>query len=440
METLKKLLAQLKEAKSVDLDEKSKVEKLFNALNETEQKEIADEVNEVKALYKSDVDLEVEKAIGNIVESKVANEVAVLKKSIEKYLAEEKEKSNKKVGVYEPGVKEKRVEKNKKLRSFCKAIISGVVAKEMTTDSGSSPYGGYVVDSELSAEIATLKTEYGVASSEFATMALSKNSYRANELVTDVSTYWVDEAGSIKSTEAVLGQNTLELKKMATIIGLTSELLEDEEIDLFSFLSQRVAEGLAEKEDDAFFNGDGTSTYGGFTGLLESSAVNTVTMASGETDFTDITPDHLLDMIDNTPSGALKNAKFYMNRTVYTVVRKKKATTGEYIFQSPSEGGVKNIDGYPVRLVEVMPTTGDTAVSTAFVIFGDLKKGCLYGYKTGIKAKRFDAGSIRNVANDADINLITSDREAIRWTQRVGYMQTIQNNKKPITVLKTAAS
>jgi hypothetical protein len=64
-----------------------------------------------------------------------------------------------------------------------------------------------------------------------------------------------------------------------------------------------------------------------------------------------------------------------------------------------------------------------------------LKKGCIYATKGQIKAKRFDAGIIRDIANSADINLITSDREAVRWTSRVGYIAILP---KAMTVLKTA--
>ena len=440
MDILKKLLDELKAKGEVRLEDKEKIEKLYNGLKESEQKEIKEYTEEVKALYVSDTDKEVEKAISVIVSKSVEKEVGALKDSVKKYLDDEKEKMTKKVGAYEPSVKEKRKELNKYVRSFCKGVITGTMTKELTTDDGASPYGGYAVSAELSQEIRAIKTAYGVAASEFTPMQLSKNSYKANELVTDVVTYWVDEAGSIKSSEVVLGQNTLELKKMAAIVGITSELLEDEDIDLTTFITKRVGESLAEREDNAFFNGDGTPAFGSFTGLLNSSYVNSVQLATGKTDFTDVTPDDLLDMIDGTPTGALKNGKFFMHRTIYTVLRKKKTTTGEYIFQQPTDGGIRTVDGYNIRLVEVMPTTGDTAVDTPFIIFGDLRQGCIYGYKSGIKAKRFDTGSIRNVADTADINLLTSDREAIRWTQRVGYFQVIQNGKKPITVLKTAAS
>jgi len=66
-----------------------------------------------------------------------------------------------------------------------------------------------------------------------------------------------------------------------------------------------------------------------------------------------------------------------------------------------------------------------------------LKKGCIFGQKGGLRVEKFDAGTIRNVANNADINLITTDRQAVRFVERVGYMQSITGFRIPITVLST---
>jgi len=278
-------------------------------------------------------------------------------------------------------------------------------------------------------------TEYGVARRESLSLQLSKNSYKANNLTTDLSVYWVDEAAVIKSSEVVLGQEELTLKKLGVIATLTSELLEDEEIDLFSFIASRVAEGFAEAEDLAFFVGDGTSTYGSFTGLLNNTDINEVTMTG--TTFASVDADDFIDMVDATPVGALANAKFYLQRTIMSYVRKLKDDNEQYIYQAPSVSGPATLWGYSVVLVEAMPSKTDTAADTSFVLFGDLKKATIFGYKGGIRAKRFDAGTIRNVANEADVNLITTDREAIRWTERFGFIVIIPT---AVTKLTTASS
>jgi hypothetical protein len=55
-------------------------------------------------------------------------------------------------------------------------------------------------------------------------------------------------------------------------------------------------------------------------------------------------------------------------------------------------------------------------------------------------AEQFTSGTIRNVADNADINLLTTDRKAMRFIERVGYFQVITTFRKPITILKTASA
>ena len=420
------------------------MKKAFEALDVDEQSLVKDQYTkaiELKDKESSQID-ETEKMLDDMLakrDAKISETLkADIKKEISEYIKEQKELIEKKAGVYAKDIKTDRKKISTYMRNLCGAIVKGgdfeVKLKEMTTDDTGSPFAGYTVDSELAAEIRHLMTEYGIARREFETVQLSKNTYKANELITDIVTYWTDEGSAILSSQVVLGQNTLELKKLTAIVSMTSELLEDTEIDFVGFVGKRVAESFANAEDSQFFNGDGTT----FTGLLQSANVNTVTMTG--TTFASIDADDLIAMVDATPQGALSNGKYYMHRSIMSFVRQLKDSQNAYIFQKPSESGPGTIWGYPVVQVEAMPSSGDTAAATAFVIFGDLKKGALLGFKGAIKVKRFDAGIVRNVANDADINLITTDREAVRWVSRVGYMQTITTLKIPITVLKTAAA
>jgi HK97 family phage major capsid protein len=375
---------------------------------------------------------DVAKSVREAVKKSSSEAVDEIKAEVKTWMMEQKDLMEKKAGIYNGEVKDKRAGINQYLRKMASALVNQDIAtlKEMTTDATASPFAGFVVDSELSAEIRHLMTEYGVAMREMNTVQLTKGSYDANALVTDVTVNWVDEAGAIGSTQAVLGQEELKLKKLAAIVTLTRELLDDQEIDLFSFIGGRVAEGFAKEIDTQFFAGDGTV----FTGVLNNANVNTVTL-SGAT-IAGMDADDLLDMEDATPQGALANGKFYMHRTIKNIVRKLKDNDGQYIYQRPSEGGPATIWGYPVVLVEAMPGIADDDAETAFVIFGDLKKATILGFQGAIVADRFNAGVIRNVAGNADINLITTDREAIRWIQRIGYITILP---KAVTVLKTGA-
>jgi len=431
-------------------------EKGLSALNEEQIKTLRDNVDmlseEEKSAFESQVkELDTLGEVAGEIKGMMKEELSSFKKelhteidlNVKEYLKQERELIAKQVGVYQPDVKAQRQKANELFRAYCDAFQSKNDAKlkEMTTDATGTPYAGYIVDRELNAEINHLIEQYGVARQEMTVLTLSKGSYLTNELVTDITVYWVDEGAVIRSGEVVLGQNTLELKKLGVIAAMTRELIEDGEIDLMSFVGRRVAEGFSEAEDEFVFNGDGTSTYGGFTGLLkQTTSVNVQTMNG--TTFSSLTFDELLDMITATPNVARRNGKFYMHTSIMNMLRQKKKNSevNNYAFQEPSASGPVIIWGKPVVEVEVMPELSETDDATAFVIFGDLRAGCIFGQKGGMSVDQFTAGTIKNVANNADINLITTDRTAVRFIERVGYFQIITKFRKPITILKTSTA
>jgi HK97 family phage major capsid protein len=153
---------------------------------------------------------------------------------------------------------------------------------------------------------------------------------------------------------------------------------------------------------------------------LNNTSTNNVVMTG--TSFANIDADDLIDMQDATPSGAQANAKYYMHRTILSFIRKLIGTDGQYIYQRPSENLPATVWDKPVVTVEAMPSKLDSAEDTAFVLYGDLRQACIFGYKGEIRASQHDTGIIRNVAGNADINLLTTDRIAVRWIERVGFI------------------
>jgi HK97 family phage major capsid protein len=233
----------------------------------------------------------------------------------------------------------------------------------------------------------------------------------------------------------------LSLKKLGAIVTLTRELLEDQEIDLFAFIATRIAQGFAFMEDRAFFmgTGSGDTTNAEYTGIVNAATGEVVIPVRGTNDgsaFAHMKADDLLALQDECPQSIAGRGKYYMHRSIRNLVRVLKDDNGTPIYQNPSESGPALIWGRPVVEVEVMPSTADTDADTAFVLYGDLKTASLFGYKGTIAADRFNAGTIRNVANNADINLITTDREAIRWVERVGSLNLMPS---AAAVLKTSS-
>jgi len=453
MSKLLKMLKALKLKGFATASEKAEVKALVKELEAEDAEVVSDETAAVADLPETNPadEVEVEEAVAKAfnktsqkleesLSKKLDSSISEMKSEVETWVKAQKELAKAGAGSQEDKIKEKHARYNTYLKGFTNAILSGddAMAKEMTTDSTGSPFAGYAVDSELSVEIRHLTSVYGVARREFFSTPLSKNSYEANALATDVTVAWVAEAAVIPSTQIVLSQQELKLKKLAAIVTLTRELIEDEEVDLFSFIATRVAEGFAQAEDRAFFMGTGgaDTANGGFTGITQNASVPVVRLTGA---LSTITVEKVYEMQDVLPEGAHANAKYYGNRTVKSLVRLLKDGASQYIYNDPiNNSGFATLAGKPFVSVEVMTRAADVAATDGVaLLLGDLRKSSILGYKNGLVADRFNAGTVRNVAADADINLITTDREAVRFVSRVGAITILPT---AVVVLKTVAA
>jgi len=332
--------------------------------------------------------------------------------------------------------------KKDETRRFLKALLTKDVeamkefkSKSVDTDDETGAKAGLLIPEELRAEVLRLaKNEYGVARREMWYLPFSGagNSRKIPTLASGISVYWTDEKAKKSGTQPTFGLITQTLKKLAAIIPFTEEILEDSAIDLTSLTAQLFAEAVSKEEDLQFFAGTGAP----WTGIINNSLVNTVPMTVGDV-AEDITADDLLDMIDETPAGALAGSKFYLNRTMLSVIRKLKDDDKNYIFQRPSETTPAQIWDYPYVLVEALPGKTFATANKGFLIFGNLRMACVLGDKQSIRAKMLDQATITDGDGETIINLAEQDMVALRLEERVGYVIALP---EAITVLKTGAS
>jgi HK97 family phage major capsid protein len=324
-------------------------------------------------------------------------------------------------------------------RESTREFIKALVAKDKEylkkhVDTGTSGAGGgYLVPDELLKEVLRIaEKQYGFARRNFRYLPFSGpgNSRKIPTLSASVSVYWTDEGVAKTSSQPTFGLVTQTLKKLATIVPLTEEILEDSAINLTELVAELFAEAVAKEEDVQFLTGSGSP----WTGLLNNTSVNTKTMATGDTAHTDITADYLLDMIDETPSGALPGSKFLLHRKVLSVVRKLKDSNGAPIFQRAGDGIPATIWDFPFETSDAMPSTA--AANTPFVLFGNFRVGAVFGDKQEIRTKLLTEATIGEVSSGT-INLAEQDMIALRMVERVGYVAAVPT---AITRLKTATT
>lgn len=324
-------------------------------------------------------------------------------------------------------------------RKFLKMLFAGdkAGAKALTTSpSGSEPddaQAGLLVPEELRAEVLRIaEDQYGVARREMFYLPFSGpgNSRKIPALGTSVSVFWTGETAKKTSTQPKFSIVEQTLKKLAAIVPMSEEILEDSAINLTQLVATLFAEAVAKEEDLQFFAGTGSP----WTGILNNGSVNVVNQeyAGG---ISKLTADDLLSMIDETPAGALGGAKFYFNRTVLSVIRKLKDSNKQYIYQNPGQGQPATIWNYPYELVEAMPTAKTVEIGDPYIIFGNLKQGCIFGDKQQLRVKLLEEATITDTDGETEINLAEQDMVALRIVERVGYVVGLP---KAITVLKAS--
>ena len=69
---------------------------------------------------------------------------------------------------------------------------------------------------------------------------------------------WVDEEGAIPESDDAFSQVSIGAYKLATMIKVSEELLNDNVFNLESYIAKEFARRIGAKEEEAFFVGDGT--------------------------------------------------------------------------------------------------------------------------------------------------------------------------------------
>ena len=179
------------------------------------------------------------------------------------------------------------------------------------------------------------------------------------------SASWIDEEAAYPESDDAFGMTSIGAFKLATMIKVSEELLNDSVFDIASYIAKEFARRIGTKEEEAFFVGDGS---GKPTGLLANSggAELGVTAASA----TAITMDEVMDLFYALRAPYRKGAVFLMNDSTVKAIRKLKDNTGNYLWQpSVTAATPDTILNRPVYTSSYVPAL---AAGAKAIAFGDL--------------------------------------------------------------------
>lgn len=249
---------------------------------------------------------------------------------------------------------------------------------------GTNYLGGYLVPPEFSNDIIDLREQYGVARQVTRVVAMGSDTLSIPRRTGGLTAYFVGEATAITESSKSWDQVNLVARKLGVLSLWSSELNEDAMVNIGDDLAGEIAYAFANKEDQCFFNGDGTSTYGTITGVRQ--RLEDVFTTSGGTGlivgagnaYSELTLANFHSVLGALPLYARTGAVWVVSATFYdTVMHSLQTAAGGNTVVDIANGGQQRFLGYPVVLSQVMPTTA--ANSQICALLGNFRLGSTLG-------------------------------------------------------------
>lgn len=326
-----------------------------------------------------------------------------------------------------------------KAEDWCKA--NGIKVQQEAVDAD----GGALVPPEFDNTIIDLKEKYGTFRPNTKVVPMARETKTVPRRTSGLTAYFVGEGAPVTASSKGWDNVMLIAKKMATLTVFSSEIRDDAIINIADDLAFEIAYAFANKEDECGFNGDGTSTYGGITGVINkllglSGTIGNIAglVVGAGNAYSELTLANFNSVVGLLPQYAdTANAKWYMHKTFYHSVAERLALAAGGVTAAEVMSGARQFSflGYPVQFAQVLPKT--EANSQICALLGDLSLAAKFGDR-------------RQTSIFLDpYSLTTTDQLQIRGTQRMdivvhdvgnAHATAASRQAGPVVGLITAAS
>ncbi len=190
--------------------------------------------------------------------------------------------------------------------------------------------GGYLVPEEYDSRIIDILNEENIMR-KLGTTITTSGQHKINIAATKPAAAWIEEGGALQFSDATFGQTLLDAHKLHVAIKITEELLYDNAFNLESYIVTEFGKAIANAEEDAFLNGDGT---GKPLGLFAATGGGTVAAS-----VTTPKADDLINLVYALKRPYRKSAAFIINDKNIAILRQLKDNNGAYMWQPSVQAG-----------------------------------------------------------------------------------------------------
>lgn len=191
--------------------------------------------------------------------------------------------------------------------------------------------GGYLVPEEYDRRLIDVLDEENIMRS-LATKITTSGEHKINIAATKPAASWIEEGGALTFGDATFAQILLDAHKLHVAIKVTEELLYDNAFGLENYIITQFGKALANAEEDAFLNGDGS---GRPTGIFDATGGGTIAATLTAA----VKADDIIDLIYALKRPYRKKASFIINDKNLPALRKLKDNNGAYMWQPSLQAG-----------------------------------------------------------------------------------------------------
>ena len=225
--------------------------------------------------------------------------------------------------------------------------VSNVLQEGVDTD------GGYLVPEEYDRRLIDVLDGENIMRS-LATKITTAGQHKINIAATKPAAAWIEEGGALSFGDATFDQIYLDAYK-----------LYDNAFGLENYIITQFGKALANAEEDAFLNGNGTGKPTGIFAANGGGQIAATLTAA-------IKSDDLIDLVYGLKRPYRKNASFIMNDATLASIRKLKDNNGAYIWQpSYKEGDPDRVLGYAVHTSSFAPANAIAFGDYSYYNIGD---------------------------------------------------------------------
>lgn len=326
-------------------------------------KELAEEVaDKAAAKVLKKLQLEKEAVKSNKVEKSIMSQVKVKDVQIDIY----KKKSGKAIQLEKHGVNmlakwfsawaEKDFSEARKLAQEIDTKFEPLVV-------GTASEGGYLAPQIWTSILINIRNDRAVIRPNASMIDLSGagSEFKFNQIASQPRLSWSGEAVAKSTTSITFNQGSLTPYKLAGIVSVSLELLQDSATSILPLIMRQMADAMAKEEDRVFMVGTGTNQPTG----IDAYSLTTVDAAFN------LSYNTFVKAYYRLPQAYRESAKWIMNSRAIVVARSLTDSNNRPLFL---EGSTDALTGRPVSTILGAPVLEQNDVASSKIFFGDVSQ------------------------------------------------------------------